>query len=206
MISLVDRRFYWPFPAAILILLAVGATGRASHTEGVGEDPGSVKEWMHGVPHGCRLVSFDLLDMQSSTLNRKAHVRIYWTYSASDESHETAALINNIDILDAEPRGISRDEGPILRVTVALTPRQAHRLKLAAACGTLRIVGTTGASPSAWNICRVEDRTQAIEARLTARSVARKSLERPTLAVPTAPSFQGARGVITVPVEIEFQR
>ncbi len=210
--SLVEERFWWPFAAAAVVVLAVSSVSRANqHTEKAADAYPAV-EWMRGVPRGCRVVSFDLLDEKSTAIGSTDRVDIVWVYTISDECYETTALIDDIDVLKAELRGVAGGDRPIRRVTVALTPRQANRLQLAAAIGKLRMTGAAGsplrgaASLPAWDIQGIEDRTQAIESGLDTGTADAKNLERPTLAAP-ARAFSGrSRGVITVPVEFEFQR
>jgi len=214
LLSLTEKRSYWSFAAAFVVVLAISSVSHAKkqHREGEAVDTYSLAEWMRGVPYGCRLVSFDLLDRESPAFGLRDRVDIVWVYSISNERHETTVLVDDTDVLETELRGVSGGDRPIRRVTVALTPCQANRLKLAAAFGKLRMKGAAssplrgeGSLPT-WDIRGIEDRTQAIEASLGTGAANAKSLERPTLAAP-AGAFSGrTRGVINVPVEIEFQR
>ncbi len=212
--SLVEERFWWPFFAvAAVAVLAVSSVARAKqHTEDEAADACPVAEWMQGVPRGCRLVTFDLLDGEFSSFGRKARVDIVWVYAISDECYETTVLLDDVDVLKAELRVVPGGDRPIRRVTVALTPCQASRVNLAAAFGTLRMKSAASSSLlgerslPAWDIRGIEDRTQAIETSLDTGMTGARSLERPTLATPARAFSGGSRGVITVPVEIEFQR
>ncbi len=205
-----DHGFAWRL-AGIVALWAVSSV-QAGEPSGKGQaDPSPALEWMSGVPRGCRLISFDLLDGKASSLGRKDRVDVLWEYSISDHQHTSAALIQDVGVLEATASGISEGVRSVLRVTLALTPHQAHRVKLAAACSTLQVKTTTaGSSPdgetrTTWDVHGIEDRTQAIETHLVNTGARRDILQRPTLAVPLGTATAGFRGTIAVPVEVENQ-
>lgn len=164
-------------------------------------------EWMRGVPAGFRLVAFDVRDGESRQLRRQDRVYVSWEYAAATDRLETMVLIDDLSVLATE-RLV--DDG--LRVTFALTPSQAERLRVAAACGAMEIRGTSGGSMlegealPVWEVCEIEDRTEAIELHLAASSEASSRLERPTLATRGETAVRRARGVITLPVRIELRR
>jgi hypothetical protein len=172
-------------------------------------DTPPVAEWMRGVPRGCRLVSFDLLDGKADSLEGKHRVDVLSEYAISDRRRISAVVIQDAGILEAEASEISEGARSVLRVTLALTPHQANRLRLAAACSTLRMKrAASGRSQSnqtlsIWDVWSLEDRTEAIEARLADTGAGNDILERPTLAVPPRAASAGFRGVIAVPVEVE---
>jgi hypothetical protein len=200
---------FWPFFASIGLALAANAAGHSSqHAEHESAGGFPATEWMRGVPKGCRVVSFDICDRDSHRFDRKDRVDFVWEYVSATDRHATTVLIDNVVVLNAERQG----DQAFLRATVALTPCQAGRLKVAAACGTLRISETSSSSqPSdvslpAWSIHGINDRTEAIEAYLVSCSEVPESLERPTLAAESGGSSRSSRRVITVPVQLDLQR
>lgn len=202
------ERLWWPFVAALVTVLVITSARAEQQTENKVVDLAGGTEWMRGVPQGCRLVSFDLRGGRWNVLGPNSRVEILWSYALSDERHETAVLIKDLAILKAEPSGGPREGRLIPRVTVAITPQQAERLRLAAICGTLQMRDEVGkplpgeGSLPTWDIGEIEDRTESIEAGLADA----RNLERPMLAAPSEILYEGIRGAITVPVEIEFQR
>lgn len=196
-------------------IVALGAVSSVQGGEPSGKnhaEPSPASEWMSGVPRGCRLISFDLLDRKAGSLGRKDRVDILWEYSISDRQRRSAPLIEDVGVLEATASGISEGVRSVLRVTLALTPQQAHRVKLAAACSTLQIKTTPArSSPDSqprvtWDVQQIEDRTQAIETHLVSTGTGRDILQRPTLAVPLGTATAGSRGTIAVPVEVEKRR
>lgn len=200
-------RFWLLFGGIGLVLVANATSPSSVHAESKLASPLPRTEWMRGVPKGCRLVSFDFCDRVPHRFDRKDRVNIVWEYVSAADRHDTIVLIDKVLILNVE----EQVDDAFLRVTVALTPWQADRLKVAAACGTLQISVASSSSvpvtvsPPAWNIRGIEDRTQAIEASLVSCLEAPESLERPTLAAESG-SSRRSRRVITVPVQLEFQR
>ena len=205
----VNKRSWWPFVAGIGLAAAISSTGRPNERP-ERDLPGAMQpvDWIRGVPSGCRLVSFDLTDRDSERLDRRDRVHVVWKYASAADCYDTTVLMEDVHVLHTEGQG---DQGSF-HVMVALTPLQADRLRVAAACGSLEIRQASketlrsGESVPTWNVHGIEDRTQAIEACLSACSEDPKSLERPTLAVQTGDFFNGPRDVITVPVRLEFQR
>lgn len=202
-----NRGLSWCLAAAAAFL-AVGPLLADEPAAGQTADPARVAEWMSGVPRGCHLISFHLLGEKAVMLGRKDRVDIVWEYATQDRQ-QSATLLEDVGVLEAEQRGIGEGIRSVLRVTVALTPHQAHRLRVVAACSPLRIRKAVAAkaprpeSPPVWQVERVEDRTEAIEASLAGSQATREVLARPTLAGPQASVSTGFQGEIAVPVEVE---
>ncbi len=205
------KHLWWPFWALVVMSVLPSASWAGKrHSASEAASRGSVTDWMRGVPHGCRLVTFDLLHGELQALAPKDRVDIMWTYGTSAGRYETTVLAKDIDLLATTPLAITQRDRPLLRVTAALTPRQARRLELAAASGTIGMKATgisarATEGSSAWEVQAIEDRTAPIEADLVASAADPADLERPTLAVPQKASPLGTRGVIAVPVEIKLQ-
>ena len=188
-------------PTGVCLLLALSSLSQAgdqfAHKQ-------AISEWMRGVPSGCRLVAFDLHAHDSRKLAQQDRVDVVWEYAATADHQETLVLFGDLTVLDA----VSDVDGA-LRVTFALTPDQAQRMRLAACCGKIRIQELSSPDRQArqgWEACGIEDRTEAIEAHLASGSEAPSRLERPTLATHTVRVGKRPCGVITVPVHIELKR
>ncbi|NLS96996.1 MAG: hypothetical protein GXX96_33080 [Planctomycetaceae bacterium] len=159
------------------------------------------------MPRGCRLVSFEVLSRKSAPTLPGSRVDVVWSYATSENESETVVLFRDLEILALESPASAKADRQVRRGTVAVTPQQANRLQLAAACGRLGIVDATEHSPrpgesrTIWDIQAIEDRTEGIEVQLASATADAMRLERPTLAAPPRISANGVRRVITVPVE-----
>lgn len=203
------KTLFWLFFASTGLAFLANAVGLPSlHAECKSVDSLRRTEWIRGVPKGCRLVSLHLGDRDAERFDRTDRVSIVWEYVSAADRHDTIVLIDNVLVLNVERQA----DQASFRVIVALMPWQADRLKVAAACGGLQMSEALGHSVPgdlrmrSWNIHGIEDRTQAIEAGLVSCADPSASLERPTLAAEPGGSSRRSRRVITVPVQLEFQR
>lgn len=206
--SVMNNRFSWPW-VPVITCLAIGSAWASERSKKAATDTSPVAEWMRGVPRGCRLVSFNLLDAQVSSLDSKDCVDVVLEYVTGDQQHQSATLLQNVGILDTRVPGIAEGAGSALRVTVALTPHQADRLRVAAACSPLRMrkaaisSASRNETPQMWNVGSIEDRTKVIEAKLAGSGEGKDILERPTLASPPGVVPGNRPRVIAVPIEVE---
>lgn len=197
--------FRWHLAAALVVGLGVPAIGWAGN-RGTADAPPAL-EWIRGVPRGCRLISFEVRSRKSAPPLPGPRVDIVWSYATSENQDETAVLFRDVEILAFESTASSRIDGQIVRSTVALTPQQADRLQLAKVGGRLGVANAEGGlsllggGRTTWDIQAIEDRTEAIEARVASAAADAKRLERPTLASPRRLAAGAARRVINVPVE-----
>jgi len=194
---------------SIGVCLAVGLALLPSQpSKGGPTDGSSADQWLRGVPKGCRLVALDLDAQDSHKLDPQDRVHVLSKYTIAADQCQTVVLFENICVLAVETQG----DHSQLRLTVALTPQQANQLKIANACGTLSVKKTRKDSTHErtplpeWPVCRIEDRTHAIETGLAARWPDPQALERPTLAARPQTSPGRAHGTITVPLQVDFQR
>lgn len=165
--------------------------------------------WMRGVPQGYRLISLELPGEALRLPVEKARGGIGWQYVDADGQQVWTVLLEDVEVLHCEP--LPDSDGGIrgLRLIVPLAPRQADRLKMAAACGALRLqIGEKESarselSMSTWQVVATKDRTREIEQSLAKEKADPDVLERPTLAESRQAVIGSIRGTITVPVEVK---
>ena len=201
----VQKRLPWSCVTGLGMVLAIASL---SPSDLHAADALPPAEWLMGVPKGSRLVSFRVGADKTRELDRRARVHVLWNYAVAADRQETTALLEEVSILNAEQEGRQTE----VRLTVALTPLEAERLRVAAACGAIRIQQASGpwdsshASLPTWSIRGIADRTQEIEASLGSRPQSLGRLQRPTLATRIGRSAERSPGTISVPVQFELQR